>query len=244
MAEVTDCRRTVVFAGPSLYGLTVEVQAEVRPPIRSGDMLALPGIEDGSCSIGLIDGEFGQSLAVTVAEIREVLSCGNRVVGGASMGALRAVECAPLGMEGAGWIVERYRDGSLFSDAEVALTYDPETFRPLTVPLVNLRWLSLRIAAVQGDTRGHADLLARAQAIPFARRDLAALRALVHECIPNDAAEAWAENLDERHLAAWDRKQADALAVLDALRRPRAARVTWEPAPPALPRALEEALSA
>jgi hypothetical protein len=58
------------------------------------------------------------------------------------MGALRAAELHGRGMIGVGRIFEWYRDGRITDDSEVALLHaDAEhAFRPLTVPLVNVRW--------------------------------------------------------------------------------------------------------
>jgi hypothetical protein len=54
------------------------------------------------------------------------------------MGALRAAELAPFGMQGVGGIFEAYRSGRLVDDADVALLHaDAEhDYRPLTLPLV------------------------------------------------------------------------------------------------------------
>jgi hypothetical protein len=231
--------RCAVFAGPSLHGVDGAVAASCarRPPARWGDLLALPGVEAGGWTIAIIDGEFRQSLAVTVTEIRDVLASGNRVVGGSSMGALRAVECAPLGMEGIGWIFEGYRDGRLFSDADVALTYDPDTYEPLTVPLVNLRWLSclLESRTTGGEDTDH--FLAQAATVPFRYRDMATLRDIARDSLSPEVAVHWLDELRDERRGAWDRKRADALAVLGALERPRCPPV-WRPAPPDLPSAL------
>ena len=64
-----------------------------------------------------------------------------RVFGAASLGALRAAECAPFGMEGVGAIFERCRSGALEDDHELALAYAPREldYAPLTEPLVNVR---------------------------------------------------------------------------------------------------------
>jgi TfuA protein len=215
-----EAQRTVIFAGPSLHGVDVPAY----PPVRAGDLRALPDVARGDWTITIIDGEFRQSLAVPLTEIRDVLAAGNRVVGGSSMGALRAVECAPLGMEGVGWIFEGYRDGRLWSDAEVALTYDSDSYEPLTVPMVNLRWLSCLLGAAD-DAETDA-FLAQAAAIPFRYRDVATLR----EFAPTH----WLAELCDERRPAWDRKQADARAVIEALDQPRRTRV-WRPAPPDLP---------
>ena len=62
------------------------------------------------------------------------------------MGALRAAELCTLGMIGVGRIFRWYRDGTVIDDAEVALLHaDAEhDYRPLTVPLVNVRWSAQR----------------------------------------------------------------------------------------------------
>jgi len=62
-----------------------------------------------------------------------------KVVGSSSMGALRAAELYPYGMEGIGEIYRLYMDGTLVSDDEVALVFDPVSFDPLSEPLINIR---------------------------------------------------------------------------------------------------------
>jgi hypothetical protein len=43
-------------------------------------------------------------------------------------------------MIGVGQIFDMYRDGIIEGDDEVALIFDPETFTPLSEPLVNIRY--------------------------------------------------------------------------------------------------------
>ena len=62
--------------------------------------------------IGLIDGYFDGVPAVAHKEILWALDQGIRVLGAASMGALRAAELAPFGMEGVGAIWRDYADGT------------------------------------------------------------------------------------------------------------------------------------
>lgn len=66
-------------------------------------------------------------------------NAGVTVVGGCSMGAFRASELDTHGMIWVGRIYEWYRDGVVESDDEVAVTFHPEMFEPLSVPLVNIR---------------------------------------------------------------------------------------------------------
>lgn len=65
------------------------------------------------------------------------------------MGALRASELDIHGMEGIGKIYELYKKGKLVSDDEVALLFDPYTFKPLSEPLVNIRY-NLELAEDKG----------------------------------------------------------------------------------------------
>lgn len=128
----------VLFAGPSLYGSTIDFDGlDVRPPAAQGDVLA--AVQDGATAIGLIDGEFGQRAAVWHKEILVALDRGVAVYGASSMGALRAAECAPFGMVAIGAIANAYLDGTLDDDAAVALTMAPAEIGsfPLTEPLVD-----------------------------------------------------------------------------------------------------------
>ena len=98
-------------------------------PARKGDILQ--AVRGDHCSqIVLIDGRFHQTPSVWHKEIIYALVNGVRVIGASSMGALRAAECWRYGMIGIGKIFERYRDGET-DDSWVAMTYDPETGRPL-----------------------------------------------------------------------------------------------------------------
>ncbi len=72
-------------------------------------------------------------------EILNALEGGIKVVGGSSMGALRASELDVYGMVGVGKIYRWYKEGAINSDDEVALVFHPETGRALSEPLVNIR---------------------------------------------------------------------------------------------------------
>lgn len=129
---------TIVFAGPSVYGLDLSgCKIDLRPPARCGDLLA--AALDGAETIGLIDGLYGDCPAVWHKEILYALSQGIRVFGAASMGALRAAECSSFGMEGVGQIFEAYRDGERSSDGDVAVSHAPAelAYRPVSIALVD-----------------------------------------------------------------------------------------------------------
>jgi hypothetical protein len=135
------------FAGPSLRATEIHaacagLQAEVCvwPPIQQGDLLRrkneLPDI------VAILDGYFQQVPAVLHKEILFALENGVRVLGAASLGALRAAELDVYGMEGVGEVYRLYKEGEIDGDDEVAIlhAHQEDGFRPLTEPLVNIRY--------------------------------------------------------------------------------------------------------
>lgn len=153
----------VLFVGPSLPDAASMVGPDivVRPPATQGDVMTV--IEQGATAIGLVDGGFEYTAPVWHKEILYGLSRGVSILGAASMGALRAAECHPFGMNGIGQIFEDYRDGILVDDADVALIHAPAemNYLPLTVPMVNVR-ATLRQAATKAViTREEEEALTR-----------------------------------------------------------------------------------
>lgn len=133
--------KAVIFTGPSLShddAKKILGEAECSPPVKRGDVLT--AFEKGARIIGIIDGVFHQDVAVSPREILGVLRKGCVVVGGSSMGALRAVELDGFGMIGVGEIYRMYKSGEIDSDDEIAVVFNPVTFEPLSEPLVNIRW--------------------------------------------------------------------------------------------------------
>ncbi|MEA2046765.1 MAG: TfuA-related McrA-glycine thioamidation protein [Euryarchaeota archaeon] len=132
-------RKIVVFLGPSLDRERAReiLDADYRPPAKRGDVFK--AAKEGASIIGLIDGVFFQDSAVAHKEILHVLEMKTKVIGSSSMGALRASELYPYGMEGVGEIYRLYMNGILVSDDEVALIFDPVSFDPLSEPLINIR---------------------------------------------------------------------------------------------------------
>ena len=212
---MTDTR--VVFLGPSLASVEAATRLDARylPQICRGDLPRV--VAEGIREIGIVDGEFGQSLAVSVMEIRAALSAGARIFGAASMGALRAVECRSLGMIGIGWIFDKYADGSLTSDDEVALVFNPQDLRAITIPLVTIRW-SLQLAVEEGVLAPSAAsaLLDAARNIGFKMRDADELLHAVSESACKQAMRSLLEFM-HRHPLRTDRKRLDALLLLEAM---------------------------
>ncbi|MDP2846273.1 MAG: TfuA-related McrA-glycine thioamidation protein [Candidatus Methanoperedens sp.] len=139
----------VVYTGTSISHSDAGkiLDADYRPPVKRHDIVRL--MKSPPEIIVIIDGVFFDSAAVAHREIIEALKMGITVVGGASMGALRASELEPYGMIGVGKIYEMYKNGVLESDDEVAVTFDAEKLEPLSVPLVNVR-VTVEQAVVMG----------------------------------------------------------------------------------------------
>ena len=133
--------RSLYYAGPSVLPRPEPLEGELWfGPASQGDIVSDVELYRPE-QIVLVDGEFGQNLSVWHKELLYALSRPyvKRVIGAASMGAIRAADMWRYGMVGVGKIFEWYRDGVTDDDAEVALTYEPESYRNLTVPLVNVR---------------------------------------------------------------------------------------------------------
>jgi hypothetical protein len=131
----------VVFLGPSLSALEARriARCTVLPPARQGDVWR--ALASRPRAIALVDGFFESTPSVWHHEILDAIDAGVAVFGGASMGALRAAELSRHGMVGVGRIFGWYRDGVVRGDDEVALFHAGAElgYRPLTLPLVNVR---------------------------------------------------------------------------------------------------------
>jgi TfuA protein len=208
---------TVVFLGPSLPlsgAQAVLPEATYRPPIRRGDLIA--ALHDRPAIVGIIDGQFLQSLAVSPLEIFEALRVGTTVLGAASMGALRAVEMGPFGMIGVGTIFRWFRDERLVAEDELAVAFDPNTGSALSDALVNMRYALSQAAAEQvigRDTRRLLIQLARSLYFPERTYDLT--MRLAEHLVPR---------IELDRLRLWLPHRAPDLKAEDALRLLRLAR--------------------
>lgn len=153
-----------VFLGPTLSvdEAKKELDAVYLPPARMGDVYR--AALERPAAIAIIDGVFEQTPAVSHKEVLWAMSEGVHVFGAASMGALRAVELAPFGMEGVGTVFDAFRRGELTDDDEVAVAHAPAElgYRRLSEAMVDVR-ATLARAREQGvvDDATH-DLVARA----------------------------------------------------------------------------------
>lgn len=202
-----------LFIGPSLYDTDVDFGGvDVRPPAAQGDLL--DAVLDGATVIGLIDGAFEATASVWHKEILYALQQGVTVVGGASMGALRAAECAVFGMIGVGSIARRYLDGEADDDALVAVTHGPPELGspPLSEALVDCE-ATLETMRRRGalDREAADRIQAIARQMFYKDRTIPALAARAQPNSPSTFETAY-----RQHRVSL--KTADALAVVEVVR--------------------------
>jgi hypothetical protein len=203
----------VVFRGPTVTAAEVHAvlpDAQCRPPAGQGDVHR--AVLAGATVVALIDGTFERGPAVWHKEILDALARGVTVLGAASMGALRAVECGAYGMRAVGRIAAAYADGSLTDDDEVTVAHlDAEhDWRCVSEALVNTRaTLAEAVTEEIIDADTAADLIALAKQAFYAERSW-----------PRLFADATAAGVDTNALRAWlpghrvDAKHRDAQELL------------------------------
>ncbi|MBI5681450.1 MAG: TfuA-related McrA-glycine thioamidation protein [Methanobacterium sp.] len=133
-------KKIIIFTGPSLHPDEASkiLDADYRPPIKRGDVTT--ALNENPDIIGIIDGVFHQTPAVSHREILDALKKGVIVVGGASMGALRASELDDFGMVGIGYVYKQYKEGFIESDDDVAIVMDPITLKQISDSLVSMEY--------------------------------------------------------------------------------------------------------
>ncbi|MEM1672284.1 MAG: TfuA-related McrA-glycine thioamidation protein [Archaeoglobaceae archaeon] len=211
--------KAVIFTGPSLSheeARKIFAQAEYRPPIKRGD--ALKALKDGAKILGIIDGVFLQDVAISPREIMEVLREGVIVVGGGSIGALRAAELCELGMIGVGEIFRMFKNGELESDDEVAVVVNPETFEALSEPLVNIRaTLSALVTKGLIEVEKRDRLIEIAKRLHYSRRSYETLieKAIREGFIAKSEAEKLLNAINENKV---NLKKLDAIKVVEKVK--------------------------
>lgn len=163
----------VVFLGPSLPAGEARrwVNCHVLPPARRGDVWRALALRPRA--IALIDGVGEAQPPVWHQELLAAVEAGVAVFGGAGQGALRAAELAAQGMVGVGQIFEWYRTGMLVDDSEVALRHAgaEQGYRPLTVPMVNVRHVVTQARAARVlNARQARTLVTAAERVYYAER--------------------------------------------------------------------------
>jgi len=212
-------RRVIVFAGPTLprhpdaaWKLLLGA-CDLRPPAQRGDVL--DALVDRPDALVLIDGFYYSVPAVTHKELRYALDAGVRVIGAASLGALRAAEMAPLGMIGVGKVYEWYRSGVIDGDDEVAILHAAaeQDYRGLTVALVELRHA---LDSPDFDRQAAAALVARVKALPFSNRHPDVIADLAQRMLGSGSAEILRHRLAEHSVKRDDARLAIETALVPA----------------------------
>ena len=153
--------KPIVFIGPSLDIEKARkiFNADYRPPAKKGDFLRLLSSinDDDRIIVGLVDGLFLQDYPPTPIEVFQLVVKKNMLVlGGASLGALRAVELEKYGMIGIGKIFELYKKNKIAGDDEVAVTFTPENQQLQSEAMIDIRFnlfIALRKGVIDKDTR-------------------------------------------------------------------------------------------
>jgi hypothetical protein len=209
-----DPKRIIVFTGPSLPEREAKkiLNADYHPPVGRGDILK--ALNDNPEVIGIIDGVFHQQPAVSHREILKALQSGITLVGGASMGALRASELDDFGMIGVGKVYKAYKTGEIESDDDVAVVFNPETMELLSEALVSMSF-NFNKAWERGliSEKEFQSLIKQAKNIYYPKRNYN--KVLAGSGIDQDKIIILKEFLDKEGI---DIKREDAIAVLNYIR--------------------------
>jgi TfuA protein len=210
--------KAVVFTGTSIsHEDAIRIlDVDYQPPIFRGNMET--AVRAGYKLIGIIDGVFFSRAAVAHKEIIRAMDAGVTVVGGCSMGALRASELDVHGMIGVGKIYEWYRDGTIEDDDEVAVATNPDTFEPVSDPMVNIRETLLAASheGVIGEENCTA-LIALAKKMHYSERSYFGLakKAAIEKIISENQAAGVLAYCREHEV---NLKRQDAVKVLEKMR--------------------------
>ncbi|MET7695135.1 TfuA-like protein [Streptomyces sp. NPDC005483] len=222
-----------VYVGPTLARtepVLSEPGVRVLPPVRHGDLFDAD-VRQGD-TVVIIDGVYHQAPSLRHKEILAAMGRGVRVIGAASIGALRAAELDTFGMLGIGAVYTAYAQREISGDDEVAVGQAPDgEGQALTWPLVNLRHI-LALARADGilDEARSQRLLAALRAVYYPQRTTAAVRAV---CRHQGEAEfaGWLDERREGDRYFGDLKRLDALA---AVRTALGGRIPAGPVPDAV----------
>ncbi|MGW3957095.1 TfuA-like protein [Streptomyces sp. NPDC004752] len=222
-----------MFVGPTLPRSEPVLSApgvRIWPPIQHGDLFDA-AVRDGDTAV-IIDGVYHQAPALKHKEVLAAMGRGVRVIGAASIGALRAAELDAFGMLGVGAIYTAYARGEITGDDEVAVGQVPDGAREaLTWPVVNLRHVLqlAQEAGVLNEARAEW-LLAALRAVYYPQRTTAAVWAVCRRHAEAEFAD-WLSQQRKCDPHFGDLKRLDALAAVRTALGSRD-RAAGEPPPP------------
>jgi hypothetical protein len=211
--------KACLFSGPSCELDDIGEGIEPFGPAMCGSVYS--ALKAGFKIIGLIDGVFGYHPAVWHKEILFAIHSGAVVIGGGSIGALRAAELKKYGMISVGAIAKLYSRRIEIGDDEVALTHGPLELgcRPLTVPLINIRFTLRRMFRL-GIIAKHDEkrIVRKLEDIHFSERTPEAIRSTLVDV----ALETTHLSMIEKYYV--DAKRRDAIKVIAVVSRFAAAK--------------------
>lgn len=191
---------------------------EVMPPIRRGDIpriLANDSFRDSAGVIIVIDGLFFFTESVSLSEIRDAIDAGWRVVGVSSMGALRAVEAKPLGMQGFGAVFRWLSMFRVEDDDEIVQAVETTSYAPASDSMVDIRaFLSLVVKAGIVDRDSANAVAHELKLMFFPHRSIRLAVSLLAKHVPPDSKPSIAKMAHGFH----GPKQRDAIRALLSLR--------------------------
>ena len=210
-----------IFTGPTLSPADASkvLNATYLPPVQQGDIYRLALRQPRA--IGIIDGYFEGVPAVRHKEILWAMTQGIQVFGSASMGALRAAELHPFGMQGIGEIFTAYQTGEFADDDEVAVVHGQRNtgYAVVTEAMANIRATLAHAGAkhiISTDTR--QALIKIGKALFYKKRDLhyrQLLKIGTEQGLPNNELQLLSGWLTAQRV---DQKRDDALAMLYAIK--------------------------
>jgi hypothetical protein len=190
------------------------------PPAGRGSIIA--AVEAGYHLIGVIDGLIEEDTCLTGSEILNAIRPGRiKILGGASMGAIRAAELESVGMRGVGHVFRLFRRRIVQDNDEVYVLHAPHEldYRSITIPLINVR-LTLRALHRAGwlDPAEEAAIACLMKNVPWPERDLKSLHEAAAVVLDESQHESFIQRFRESYR---DIKREDALLVLSTLQSER-----------------------
>lgn len=134
--------RPYLFIGPTAADIPTARLAPFvcLPPVEAGAVAALAGAPPGT--LILVDGNLEPGRALEDAELLAALAAGWRVIGLASVGALKAAALSHAGVIGFGFVARYARLFPQRAQDEIAALYFPTPpYAPASEPLLELRLL-------------------------------------------------------------------------------------------------------